>query len=537
MAGETILVVDDSHRVCDQFAEVLEPEGYAVEKAAGGEEALRRIANRFFDVVLTDLRMPGPDGMDILKHLRENSPETMVIMITGFGSIKAAVEATKLGAFDFLTKPVKFEEIIHVVRRALEHRSLKRENTALKQELSRQYEFKNIVGSSDPIKRLFRMIEKIAETDSTVLILGESGTGKELVARALHYNSHRKDKPLVPVNCGAIPSELLESELFGHEKGAFTSAIRTRVGRFELASGGTIFLDEIGDMSPNLQVKILRVLQEHAFERIGGTRTIKVDIRVIAATNKDLERAVREGRFREDLYYRLNVIPLVVPPLRERREDLPLLVAHFLSQFSGQRGRHRQIKSLGPDVMERFMAYSWPGNVRELENVIERIFILSEGDEICLDDLPRRLQDAVPGGAVKRGAAQAAPAPAAQTRSGRSTSPAPVAPAPAAPALASRQVGDAASEAAFKTDEAVHPGAAALTELASALELRLPDDGVSFNTAVSEFEKMLIVEALNRTGWIKNKAAQLLGLNRTTLVEKIKKKKIRRSQTPASSSF
>jgi DNA-binding NtrC family response regulator len=474
MAGETILLVDDSPRICDHLAEILEPEGFAVEKATGGEEAAKRIASRFFDVVLTDLRMPGIDGLELLRQLRATSPETVTIVITGYGSVKSAVEATKLGAFDFLTKPVRSEEIIHTVHRALEHRSLKRENTALKQELGRRYEFKNIVGDSEAIKKVFRIIEKIAETDSTILILGESGTGKELVARAIHYNSHRKDKPLIPVNCGAIPSELLESELFGHEKGAFTSAIRTRVGRFELATGGTIFLDEIGDMSPSLQVKILRVLQEHSFERIGGMRTIKVDIRVIAATNKDLERAVRDGRFREDLYYRLNVIPIRVPPLRERREDLPLLVNFFLSEFSRQRGR--QIKSLGPQVMESFHAYGWPGNVRELENVIERIFILSEGEEICHDDLPRRLQDAV--------SSQA--------------------PAAARPPMV----------------------------------VRLPENGLSLNTAVSDFEKMLIVEALNRTGWIKNKAAQLLGLNRTTLVEKIKKKKIRRPpQQPVTSAF
>ncbi|MFH0810024.1 MAG: sigma-54 dependent transcriptional regulator [Pseudomonadota bacterium] len=472
MAGESILVVDDSPRVCDAICEILEPEGFVVEKAFSGDDALGRIGNHFFDVVLSDLRMPGPDGMELLKYLRDSSPETITIIITGYGSIQTAVEATKLGAFDFLTKPVKLEEIIHTVRKAIEHRSLKRENLALKQELSRKYEFRNIIGQSEAIEKVFRIINKIAETDSTVLILGESGTGKELVARAIHYNSHRKEKPLIPVNCGAIPSELLESELFGHEKGAFTSAIRTRVGRFELASGGTIFLDEIGDMSPSLQVKILRVLQEHSFERIGGTRTIKVDIRVIAATNKNLEEAVRDGRFREDLYYRLNVIPVVVPPLRDRKEDLQILVEHFLQEFSRHRGRH--IKSLSSGVMDCFRAYSWPGNVRELENVIERIFILSEGDEISIADLPRRLQD---------GFHHKLPQPQGQP-----------------------------------------------------LEVCLPAGGVSFNTAVSDFEKMLIVEALNRTGWVKNKAAQLLGLNRTTLVEKIKKKKIRRSQPTAAPS-
>jgi len=488
MAGETILLVDDSPRICEHLAEILEPEGYRIDRATGGEEALRRLASRSFDLIITDLRMPGVDGMDLLRHLRANSPDTLAIVSTGYGSVKSAVEATKLGAFDFLTKPVKAEEIVHTVKRALEHRSLKQENAALKQELCRQYEFKNIVGDSEAIRRVFRIIEKIAETDSTVLILGESGTGKELVARAVHYNSHRKDKPLIPVNCGAIPSELLESELFGHEKGAFTSAIRTRIGRFELANGGSIFLDEIGDMSPSLQVKILRVLQEHAFERIGGTRTINVDIRVIAATNKDLERAVRDDRFREDLYYRLNVIPIRVPPLRERKEDMRLLVDHFLTQFSQERGR--QIKSLGPQVMERFYAYGWPGNVRELENVIERIFILSEGEQIALDDLPRRLQDAVASDAVPTGAVSALPT------------------------LASQAV-----EAPLSA-------------------VQLTEKGICFNTAVSDFEKMLIVEALDRTGWIKNKAAQFLGLNRTTLVEKIKKKNIRRaSQTALPSAF
>ncbi len=506
MADECILVVDDSPRVCDHVSEILEAEGFSVEKASGGEEALQRAAGRFFDVVLTDLRMPEPDGMAVLKQLRAASPETMTIVITGYGSIKNAVEATKLGAFDFLTKPVKAEEIVHTVRRALEHRSLTLENQALREQLGRQYQFRNIIGDSEAIRRVFRIIEKIAETDSTVLVLGESGTGKELVARAIHYNSHRKEKPLIPVNCGAIPSELLESELFGHEKGAFTSAIRTRVGRFELASGGTIFLDEIGDMSPSLQVKILRVLQEHAFERIGGTRTIKVDIRVIAATNKDLERAVREARFREDLYYRLNVIPITVPPLRERREDLPILVQHFLEEFSRQRGC--RVKQLGPGVLDCFRAYEWRGNVRELENVIERIFILSEGDQITVDDLPRRIQGCL-------GAA-----------------------APAVSAEAGEALKQTVKEELRGLRESVRAkGSAKATLLNTSLDPHLPRDGVSFNTAVSEFEKMLIVEALNRTGWIKNKAAQLLGLNRTTLVEKIKKKKINRSEQAAPSAF
>jgi len=347
MGNETILVVDDSPAVLSGIAEILQSNGYTVDTASDGAIAVDKINDKFYDIILTDLAMPKKDGMELLKYITENSPESMCIIITGYGTIKNAVEAIRLGAFDYLTKPVKSEEIQVVIERALNYRDLKRENTTLKKQVNARYAYENIVGDSENICEVFRLIDKVAQTDSTVLIMGESGTGKELIAHAIHYQSDRRDKPFIPVNCGAIPEELLESELFGHEKGAFTHAIRTRIGRFELAHNGTIFLDEIGDMSPNLQVKILRILQGHQFERIGGTKTIKTDIRVIAATNKNLEEAVEAGRFREDLYYRLNVIPIHVPPLRERAGDIPLLVHHFLEKFN--KSKKKNIKSMGHD--------------------------------------------------------------------------------------------------------------------------------------------------------------------------------------------
>ena len=295
------------------------------------------------------------------------------------------------GAYDYLPKPVDPQELRLVVHRALEHQRLQQENLQLKKQLFKRFGFTNIIGTSEPITQLFELVRKVADTDSTVLLLGESGTGKELIARALHYNSHRRQGNLVPVNCAAIPEELLESELFGHERGAFTHAVRTRIGRFEQASGGTIFLDEVADMSPGLQVKLLRVLQEHSFERIGGVKSIKVDIRVIAATNQDLETMVRQGKFREDLYYRLNVIPIRIPPLRERVTDIPLLVNHFLQEFGKK--KKKPVKRLAPKAMELLVRYSWPGNVRELENLVERLVILSEGDVVEVEDLPQRFRE------------------------------------------------------------------------------------------------------------------------------------------------
>jgi len=453
MASERILVIDDEGRNREFLKEFLDVEGFDVETAKDGQEGIEVLEKMDFDLVLTDLKMPRADGLAVLEGLRRINPQTVAIVFTGFGSIDTAVKAVKLGAYDYITKPLKIEEISLVIHRALEHRKLSLENEMLRRQLKRKYKFDNIVGDSEGMQQVFRLVEKIANTDSTVLVYGESGTGKELIARAIHFNSDRRERPLIPVNCGAIPEELLESELFGHEQGAFTGATRTRIGRFELGNGGTIFLDEIGDMSPALQVKILRVLQEHEFERVGGMKTIKVDIRVIAATNKDLDKNVAEGKFREDLFYRLNVIPIQLPPLRDRPADTPLLVNHFLQMYNTKNGHN--ITGVSPEAMELLSSYEWPGNVRELENMIERIVIL-KGDGLI-------------------------------------------------------EPGDLSEKILAADSGTLHP------------RVRIPENGISFNTAVTEFERELILQALNRTNWVKNKADKLLNLNRTTLVEKMKK--------------
>ncbi|NPA95811.1 MAG: sigma-54-dependent Fis family transcriptional regulator [Thermodesulfobacteria bacterium] len=459
MRNECILVVDDSPDIRFTMSEVLKTKGFSVESASDGQEAIEMLENRFFDIVLTDLSMPRKTGMDVLRYVTENSPETICIIITGFGTIQGAVEALKIGAYDYLCKPIKPDEVTILIDKALEVRDLKRENRSLKKELKSRYGFDNIIGTSKPMQEVFRLVEKVADTDSTVLITGESGTGKELIAHSIHYASDRKDGPFIPVNCAAIPEELLESELFGHEKGAFTHAIKTRIGRFELANKGTIFLDEIGEMSPSLQVKLLRVLQERKFERVGGVKTISVDIRVVAATNQDLETAVKEGRFREDLYYRLNVIPIHVPPLRERRSDIPLLAKYFLEKYC--KGKRKGVQGISDEAMEILVRYDWPGNVRELENIIERMVILANGDIITKEDLPLQIVE-------KAGCS---------------------------------------------------PGFLAVSGEA----MEFPDEGLSLSQAVSELEKTLILKALERTGGVKNRAAKLLKMNRTTLIEKMKK--------------
>ncbi|HPC47755.1 MAG TPA: sigma-54 dependent transcriptional regulator, partial [Deltaproteobacteria bacterium] len=318
MASHTILIVDDEANNREFLRDILTEEGYAVDTAVNGKDAVAKLSQDTFHVVLTDLQMPEIDGLGVIQHIVDHRLNTIGILYTGHGSVKSAVDAMKLGAFDYITKPFKADEIKIVVKKALDHLALQEENIYLKQQLKARYRFENIVGTSEKMQKIFSLIDRVASTDSTVLILGESGTGKELVARALHFNSQRSSNPFVPVNCGAIPEELLESELFGHEKGAFTGAFRTRIGRFELAGGGSIFLDEISEMSPNLQVKLLRVIQEREFERVGGVKSIRADVRIIAATNKNLEEEVEQGRFREDLYYRLNVIPIHIPPLRDR---------------------------------------------------------------------------------------------------------------------------------------------------------------------------------------------------------------------------
>ena len=327
-----ILFVDDEPLTLDLVVENLKVEGYDVRLVSSGTDAINEARNRDFDIVITDLSMPVMSGIDVLDYFVENCPETITIVLTGYGSIETAVEAMKRGAFDYLAKPTKMDELLLTIKRAQELKDLKDENLLLRSQIQDQQRFEKIIGQSQPMQELYRIIGRVAKTDSTVLVMGESGTGKELIANAIHYNSSRRQKPFIPINCGAIPEELLESELFGHEKGAFTGALRDRRGRFELAHQGTILLDEIGEMSPKLQVKLLRFLQETKFQRIGGSRTIEVDVRIIAATNKNLERAVSENEFREDLYYRLNVIPIHVPPLREREGDIALLAQHFIRQ-------------------------------------------------------------------------------------------------------------------------------------------------------------------------------------------------------------
>ncbi len=406
--------------------------------------------------MLADVKMPGINGLELVRQIHEFAPDLPCIVITGYGGAQQSVEALRAGAFWYLEKPFDqqhLDAVRRLVEQAIELGRLKTENRLVQHQLRSKYRFENIVGNSPALRAVLDVVAKVADSDSTVLVTGESGTGKELIARALHYNSPRFDRMFVTVNCGAIPEELLESELFGHVRGAFTNAVSHREGRFTIAHGGTIFLDEIGDMSPNLQVKLLRVLQDRTFEPVGSSKTISVDVRVIAATNQDLATAIRERRFREDLFYRLNVIPIEVPPLRERREDIPLLVRHFLEVASRERGR--PAPALSREAEERLVGHAWPGTVRELENAIERRVVLSADREIGVDDLPAALRR-------------------------------PGAPAPIAP--------------------------------------QLPRSGLRFRDVVEDFETHLILQALGQTHWNKNRAAQLLGLNRTTLIEKIKKK-------------
>jgi DNA-binding NtrC family response regulator len=394
-----LLIVEDERAIRLALSGLLRREGYEVEQAEAGAEAVRRLAAEPFDLVLTDLALgEGPSGMDVLRAARAEQPETPVVMITAHGNEKIAVEAMKLGAEDYVPKPFDNDEIRLVVKRALERTALARENRMLRARLERDFGFENLIGSGPAMRRVFATIQKVAETDLTVLIRGESGTGKELVAQALHQHSARKQAPFVAVNCAAISRELVESELFGHEKGAFTGAEARRVGRFEAAEGGSIFLDEIGDMAPETQAKVLRVLQERSFERVGGSKPLEVDVRVVAATHRDLEREVREGRFREDLYYRLKVVEIELPPLRERREDLPALATRFLEQLAERHARAR--RHLSASALAALSRHPWPGNVRELRNVVERAAVLAAGEEIEVEDLalpaPREASAAAP---------------------------------------------------------------------------------------------------------------------------------------------
>lgn len=385
-----ILIADDHKRTSEGLALALEAQGHSTQAVFDGESAIEAVKTLFFDLLVVDIRMPKKSGMEVLEAVKSISPETVVVMMTAYGTIDIAVEAMQKGAADFITKPYTLEQIELKVERALQGRQLRMENEYLRLEQGLRYNLDEIIGESPKMSAVYRTVQTVAPTNSTVLILGESGTGKELVARAIHKNSQRSTGPFIKVNCAALAEGVLESELFGHEKGAFTNAVRQKPGRFEIANGGTLFLDEIGEMPPATQVKLLRVLQEQEFERVGGTKTLHVDVRLIAATNRNLPKQIDEGKFREDLYYRLNVVPIEMPPLRERREDIPLLVAHFLFKYNAETGK--KVCEIQPEAMRLLSTYSWPGNVRELENAIERAVVLARGEVITPENLSLGLQ-------------------------------------------------------------------------------------------------------------------------------------------------
>jgi len=388
MAG-AILIIDDEAEILESLQTLLEMEGFAVETAATGEAGLQRIGEHPFDLILLDLALPGRDGMDILSEIHAHETRLPVIMITAYGTVENAVRAMQSGAANFIKKPWDNEKLLADVRAAVGWRRAEEENVQLKRALKQRYNFENIVGKSEAMLKIFDLVAQVANSRSTVLLQGESGTGKEVIAKALHLNSPRHDRPFVPVNTGSMPTDLLESTLFGHVKGAFTSAIASKKGLFEMADRGTLFLDEIATMGLDTQAKILRVLQDRRFMHLGGVQEVQVDVRIIAATNIDLRQSVRDGRFREDLFYRLNVITIDLPPLRQRREDIPLLVDFFLKKYAEE--NDRPVRHITPEALRPLMTYSWPGNVRELENVIERAVVLSSGSEISLDLLPDNL--------------------------------------------------------------------------------------------------------------------------------------------------
>ncbi len=394
MFKDKILVADDEKSMREFLDIMLKKEGYKVTLASNGEEVMKLIEKDIFDLALVDIRMPRQDGISALKRIKSISPETVVIMMTAYASADTAIKAMKEGAYDYITKPFKIDEIKLIIQNALEKKHLQKENLLLKQVVRDRYHFENIIGQSSKMLELYDLLEKVSPTKTNILITGESGTGKELVAKAIHYNSPRKDKPFVTLNCGAIPESLIESELFGHMRGAFTDAISTKKGLFEVADEGTIFLDEISELPLMMQVKLLRVLQDREFKRVGGTEDIRVDVRIISATNKDLEEAVREKQFREDLFYRLNVIQIRIPSLRERKEDIPLLTSHFLKRYSEELGK--QISQISPEALRVLVQYDYPGNVRELQNIIERAMALETSQELTAQNLSSYIEEQLP---------------------------------------------------------------------------------------------------------------------------------------------
>jgi two-component system response regulator PilR (NtrC family) len=444
MSQQKILVVDDEKSMCEFLEIMLKKDGYDVTSTTNGEKALEFIDNNLYSMVLTDVKMPGVDGFEVLRKTKEVSPDTVVIMITAYGSPEGAVTAIKEGAYDYITKPFRVEEVKLTIKKSLERSDLIKENIRLRQEVEERYKFWNLIGKSPKMQRVYELVEKVSQTKANVLITGESGTGKELVAKAVHYNSARKDQSFVTLNCGAIPENLLESELFGHMKGSFTGAIANKRGLLEMAESGTLFMDEIGELPLPLQVKLLRVIQEREFKRVGGTDDIKVDVRIISASNQDLQRKVAQGGFREDLFYRLNVIQIKLPPLRERKEDIPLLVNHFIRKYSADTGK--KIEEISPEALELLLNYDFAGNVRELENIIERSLTLETSSTITERHIRSYLNERM-------------------------------------------------------ISKSIPPS------------LEIPEEGIDLNKVVEDLEKAFILKALENTGGIKKKAAELLGMN------------------------
>lgn len=388
--AESILIVDDEETLRESMGRLMAREGYSVATAGTGEDALEMVGARGFDLVITDIFLPGIDGLEVLRKLREKNPDQIVVIMTAFASLETAVDALRAGAYDYIMKPIMHEEIKMLVKAALRQRSLQNENTILRKQIEREYDFSHIIGVCPSIRKVLDEVTKIADAKSNVLLTGETGTGKELIARAIHYSSHRKDKPFLPINCSAIPDNLLESELFGHVKGAFTGAVTSKKGLFDEASGGSVFLDEIGEMSQTLQSKLLRVIEDQEVRPVGGNQSTKVNLRFISATNKDLQKATSDGTFREDLYYRINTISLPLPPLRERLDDIPLLAGHFLEKFSGELGK--PVKFISEETVSIFLDYRWPGNIRELKNILERAVLISDTDTIMPEHLPASMR-------------------------------------------------------------------------------------------------------------------------------------------------
>lgn len=460
-----ILIADDDESMQFVLSKTFGPPKYQSEAVGNADEALAQLKNADYDVLLMDIRMPGMSGLEALSQAKLVQPDLAVIIITAYGTMMTAIEAMKWGAYDYLTKPFDVEELELIVEKALKAQTLARENLELRANLRRRYDIDNLVGSSERMQRVYKTIGRVADKDVTVLIQGESGTGKEMVARAIHYNSLRASKPFVPVNCVAIPENLLESEMFGHVKGAFTGATATRMGKFEQANGGTLFLDEVADIGLDLQGKLLRALQEHEIEPVGGEKVIKVNARVIAATNRDVSRELREGRFREDLFYRLNVVPIEMPSLRDRKEDIPELAFHFVQRFAGEMGV--ELRTFTPAALEILQAYDWPGNVRELENLIKRIMVMQTDQAIT----PENLALALPANAVETGTAS-------------------------------------------------HVSWSDLVEQ----ELRMmTDNSGMYEQLLEKLEEPLIRHVLRRCGGNQVRAAEMLGINRNTLYKKMKK--------------